>query len=59
MDEIYKMIKINNLNNEEEKDLDLYLHHILKDLQKLDNLKKNKNYYKNLHKVFSQLINEK
>jgi hypothetical protein len=59
IDEVYKVIKLNSLSEEEKKEIDLYLQHISNNLQNISELKKQKNYHSNLFKIFSQLINEK
>ena len=62
-DEVYSMLKENNLlsslTEEEKKDIDLYVQQIFKKLQQISEIKQKKEYYKNIHKVFSKIINEK
>ena len=62
-DEVYSMLKENNLlsslTEEEKKDIDLYVQQIFKKLQQISEIKQKKEYYKNVHKVFSKIINEK
>ena len=62
-DEVYSMLKENNLlsslTEEEKKDINLYVQQIFKKLQQISEIKQKKEYYKNVHKVFSKIINEK
>ena len=63
IDEAYKTIKendlFNNLSDIEKKEINMYVQHISNNLQEIKRVKEKKDYYKNLHKVFLQLINEK